>query len=286
MGTTTKPLPDHGTQYRYKGASNGSWPGCRCADCTRAHVRACALRAIAHLAGQPPLYPGEPLREHIALLMNSGMSQSLIARRAQVAQATISYLRRGLTNGCQRDKALRILAVVPGDFDAIAECPATGTVRRVRALYAVKHGAEAIAAATSLDRATISNIANGRYRVVSGATRAAVAEAYTSLRSRPGVSAKAGYTAAAQGWHDPQFWDDIDRIDDPDFDPAAVTGDTPKYMRLGEDALWLREQGFTRQQVADRLGENVDYVDQMVKRYRAVLAEQAEADTTRTKAAA
>jgi hypothetical protein len=62
---------------------------------------------------------------------------------------------------------------------------------------------------------------------------------------------------------------------------AAKAAAAGRGNAIAEDALWLRDQGYTRHQVADRLGESIDYIDQSVKRYRAALnaaeAEQAAA---------
>lgn len=257
MTTATK-IPDHGTQYRYKGARNGSWPPCRCDTCLHAHTKSCAKRTLAHLAGQPPLYPGAPIRQHIQTLQEAGMSYALIARRANVAKSTVSYLHRQLTQSCQRDKALRILAVTPGDFDAHAERPADGTTRRVRALYAIGHNHETVAAESGLHSATISHLANSRYRIVCGSTAAAVAAAYKTLSTRPGTSTKARARAAAEGWHGPLAWGSD--IDNPHAQPDTADVPDPELKRdelaaLRRDEIWLlATAGATDKEIARRVG--------------------------------
>ncbi|WUH94597.1 hypothetical protein OG900_33580 [Streptomyces sp. NBC_00433] len=224
MTTAVRPLPPHGTPTRYKGARNGSYPPCKCAACVRAHSLSCKKRTLAHIAGTPPLYPAEPLRQHIRTLTDTGMSQDLIARRAHVSHATVNYLMRGLTKGCRREKALRILAVTPGTFDAVAERPVTGTMRRIRALYAIGHNNVTIAGASGVAASAISSIANGHQSIVQGTTAAAITAAYKTLSKRPGTSAKAKSRARKLGWHGPLDWDDIDNPaaqPDPGTEPAA-----------------------------------------------------------------
>ena len=214
---STAYMPEHGTESRYKGARNGAWAACRCITCVSGHTRLCTLRQLAHLAGTPPLYPAGPLVQHIQLLIDGGMSQDLIARRAEVSHTTVRYLMRGLTKSTRREKALRILAVAPGDFDRAADRPAAGTIRRIRAMYSLGHNPQAIsAAAGGLAASSISAYANGHYAIAKGPTAAAIAAAYKTLSVRQGASAKARGRARRMGWHGPLAWGaDIDN-------PAAV----------------------------------------------------------------
>jgi hypothetical protein len=271
--TAVKYLPAHGTQYRYRGSRTGAWPGCRCTKCTLAHNRAQKGRALAHLAGQPPLYPAEPLVAHIKELASSGMSHALIARRANVAAATISYLTRGLTKSCQRDKALRILAVKPNDFDELAERPSLGSRRRVQALYAIGHNPITIAAAAELDDSTVSHLANGRHDTTDGRTAAAIRQAYQRLASTPGTSRKAKHRAGSLGWRDPQWWEDYGRIDDPNFDPDkadAAIGFRERAKLRREEIIHLAWCGHEPEQILDRLDNEVSIstVRQIVQEWR------------------
>lgn len=271
MTTVVRPLPDHGTQYRYKGARNGSWPPCRCNACLRAHTQSCTKRTLAHLAGQPPLYPGAPLRQHIQTLQEAGMSYALIARRAHVAKSTVSYLHRQLTQSCQRDKALRILSVTPGDFDAVAERPADGTTRRIRALYAIGHNHETVAAASGLHSATISHLANGRYRTVCGSTAAAVTAAYKALSTRPGTSTKARARAVTEGWHGPLAWgSDIDNPDaQPDTDGIGYQPPPKRDDLRTKEIEHLAGFGFSADTIAHQVGLPVADVVWRIKKIRA-----------------
>lgn len=212
---TRHPIPPHGTPARYKGTRHGR-PPCRCTACTRANRISGIRRQQARAAGETLLISRDTILPHLETLRDSGMSQTLIARHANISQATISYLLNGKIQSCRRAKALAILAVRPGQFDELAERPALGASRRVRALYAIGHGRNTISDATGLSACTIGQIANSRYTLVDGRVDAAIRLAYRQLVTTPGRSKKAAARAASQKWAPPGAWDDID---DPDAAP-------------------------------------------------------------------
>jgi DNA-binding CsgD family transcriptional regulator len=255
--TTARKLPPHGTEYRYRGPVDGSWPGCRCPKCTQAQARAGKVRALARLRGEDALHPAEPVVEHIKTLQASGMSYACIARQAGVANNTVTYLARGLSKKCRRDRALRILAVKPAEFDTRADRPAFMAIRRLRALYAIGHNPATIGAAANLDPSTISHVANGRYETVEATTDLGVRRAYAKLCTVAGSSAKAKKRAAALGWHGPLDWDDID---DPAAKPEtsrksrAQSSAKPKVYADPARVAELTRAGRTAQQIADELG--------------------------------
>lgn len=244
--TSQRPFPRHGSETRYKGARNGSYPPCRCSKCQRAHTRACARRTLAHLAGTPPLYPAGPLREHVTMLVAARMSHELIARRARVSPSTIRYLMAGKSKSCLREQALRILAVTPGDWDGQCARPVDGTRRRIQAMYWMGHSLDAIIAASGIGHNTISGIANGRHTVVKTATAAGIARAYRQLSARQGGSERAAKFARARGWHGPLAWGDD--IDNPEALPDTAETPDPVLNRdelaaERRDEIWLLATG-------------------------------------------
>ncbi|MGY0062775.1 hypothetical protein ACWY4P_40620 [Streptomyces sp. LZ34] len=218
MTTRTRQLPPHGDERRYKGTRSGNRPPCRCTKCTRANRIAGARRALSRLNGEELLISRDILMPHIELLRASGMSQGLIARQAGISQSTISYLVQGKIHACQRNKALGILAVRPGQFDNIAERPSLGATRRARALYALGHSRTAIRAACGLSECAIGYIANGYYRHIDGKVDEAIRLAYRTLGRTPGTSWKARKRAVDNNWAPPAAWDD-DTIDNPAAHP-------------------------------------------------------------------
>lgn len=262
---TSPKLPKHGTLYRYQGPNNGSWEPCRCTKCISFHSRACKARWVERVSGNPPSAPTGPVAAHIKTLLATGMSYSLIASRAGVARNTVSRIDLGEAKFLHRGSAQRILSVRPGDFDNTAIRPATGTIRRVQALYAIGHGARSISDASGIPQGTVSCIANGHWATVGGTMATTIQQAYQQLAHTPGTGAKAKHRAQKLGWLGPTWWDD-DELDDPDFTPAATP--TPRYLALAEDVLELERQGYTRQQIADRLGSTRDAMQRALGLYR------------------
>ncbi|MGW5197317.1 hypothetical protein [Streptomyces spiralis] len=216
MTTTAKPLPPHGSQARYKGATNR--PPCRCARCIRGWTQAGQRRQLLRLAGKPASLTRDEVAEvvaHIKACTNSGMSQCLIARRAGVSQSTVSRLLSNPQAGCLRIQGERILAVRPGDFDNVSDRPALGTIRRIRGLYYAGHGPQSITVHAPLTLTLITEIAGSVYESVAPTTEAAIKRACTALTSVEGTSYRARARALREGWAPLNAWDDID-------DPQAV----------------------------------------------------------------
>ena len=253
--TAIKPLPPHGTDARYKGNRTGTRPPCRCTQCTRAHRRADLERELRRQRGERNLIPREEDLPHIQMLRASGMSQTLIARQAGVSQAVISYITTGRNKTVQTEKARRILAVQPRRFDGNAERPAIGSIRRIRALYSLGHSRADIAALSGLSFASISCLADGRWKILDNKAATALADAYRQLANRRGTSWKNERRAAAEGWHGPLAWDDID---DPNEQP-----DTSGVVRLVkrrkgavdlEQVAYLTRLGRSAEQIAAEIG--------------------------------
>lgn len=216
MTTAAKPLPDHGTEARYKG--NSTRPPCRCRRCVTGWTRAGQKRHLLRLAGKPAsLTPPEVARvlAHIHTCQDTGMSQCLIARKAGVAQSTISRLLSNPGVTCLRQQGERILAVQPGDFDQRADRPATGTIRRVRALYFTAHGPASITRHADLSLTMVTEIAGAEYKTVSASTEETVRAACVALAGITGTCRSARVRAIREGWAPLGAWDEID-------DPEAL----------------------------------------------------------------
>lgn len=99
---------------------------------------------------------------------------------------------------------------------------ATGTRRRVQALYAHGHTGHTIAAHSGLHTRQIQQLgAPAGRRWVTPDTATAVTRAYQQLATQPGTSDDTRRRAAASGYLPPHVWGDD--IDDPTANPAAPT---------------------------------------------------------------
>jgi DNA-binding phage protein len=214
---TTRPIPPHGTEARYRG--NTSRPPCRCRKCIAGWTKAGQRRQLLRLAGKPASLTQQEVAAvitHIKACIDSGMSQCLIARKAGVAQSTISRLLTQPGTGCLRKQGERLLSVRIADFDARSDRPALGTVRRIRGLYYAGHGPQTISLYVPVSLTMITELAGGEYASVSAATETGVRNACTALAAVPGASSRTRARARREGWAPLTAWDDID---DPNAHP-------------------------------------------------------------------
>ncbi|WNI19137.1 hypothetical protein [Actinacidiphila sp. ITFR-21] len=231
-----------------------------------------------------PLADAEPVRAHVRGVMRAAdIGARRYADLAGISRGTLNSLLYGLGSGQAvarvTSSTARKLLAVRADAAHGLTLPAVGTIRRIHVL--IGEGWPQIHLGPRFDTHPqyVSQILQ-RDRVTT-ATAEAVARAYAALEGIDPIAdgipphgvALAKNAAIRNGWRDRAYWDDVGRIDDPTYDPASTDG-SPRYMSLGEDAIWLSEQGLTRRQVADRLGESVDYIDQSIRRYHAALAQK------------
>lgn len=261
---TTRPLPPHGSEARYKGSTTR--PACDCRTCIDGWTRAGKVRALARLNGTPASIPTDDVTRHIQHLYSKGWTAAQIASAAGVNTSTVYDHGQGKFPRIRRSTADRILAVQPG-LPSIGRTPAHGARRRIQALCAAGHSYASIAATAGLSDNGVRNILDQRELHVS--TDAAIRSTYQQLAGRAGTSNAARARAATAGWPDPTWWEDYGGIDDPDVDPATVIEvRTLRVLALAEDWEWLAAQGYSRTRAAERLGVTKGALDTAIVRAR------------------
>jgi hypothetical protein len=269
--TITKSLPPHGSEARYKGTKRR--PPCRCRRCVVGWTQAGQRRHLLRLAGKPASLTSEEVAAviaHIRDCLNAGMSQNVIARKAGIAQSTISRLLAPVASGCLRSQGERILAVTPGDFDEYGDRPAIGTVRRIRGLYLAGHGPGSIAPHAGLCETMVTELAGGKYLSVSARTETAVRRTVAALAGMPGRSLAARRRAKREGWTPLGAWD---AIDDPSCIPDT-DAEEPSFLERAElrreEIIHFAWHGDTPDQILARLdGEvSISTVRQIVQDWR------------------
>jgi AraC-like DNA-binding protein len=234
--------------------------GCREPGCEDANFRYLKQYRISrHRTGHRRV-ASAPVSNHVRALAAQGWSERQIAAAAQCSTRIINSLLNGQYPTTNAQYAARILATEP----TIAACPprtyvdATGTIRRAQALIAIGHPLIWIANETGMSRGALGRVLNHGHERLTARHAVAIADLYDKWKDHPGANTRARLRAAADGWRTPDYWDDVDHIDDPTFDPAA------KQLRIeqvGEDAAWLKQFGLTVEQIASRLGISRDYVE-------------------------
>lgn len=263
--------------------------GCRCAPCVEEGRRARrAMDKRLRLHG-PAYVDGAPAREHVLHLRASGMSNQQIAAAATMVAVTrgwpvvnrtqVRHLLGETGHGQARLRpttAAAFLAVPPAPTrplpvrphrDRSGRCagilvdPAP-TVRRLRALAAIGWTLRDVARHAGCSAETLRPFRRGTSgsRRASSGLAAAVARAYSELENTPGPSPRTRQVAAAQGWHPPGWWDDIDQgLGGEDGlgghleRPSAVAERRATTTARRAEVDRLTRLGFTADQIAERL---------------------------------
>lgn len=254
---SARPIPEHGTHARYKGSRKR--PGCRCADCTRAAVRADACRKLDRLAGRPRSVPAGPAQEHIRKLRAAGCAPIDIFRAAGMPEethcATFMAQRTVL-----RTTAEKILSV-PLDYQPERRyLDAFAAVRRIQALHVLGYPKARIAAEIKLGASCVSSILLGHQKVISADTDRALRKFYAWAVANPGKNVRAMNEAARLGWHGPAAWDDIDNpAEQPDAAaPQPEVSKRQQFLQLAAERRTeirlLASAGQQPAQIAQRVG--------------------------------
>jgi hypothetical protein len=101
----------------------------------------------------------------------------------------------------------------------------TGTARRLQALQAIGYCWRVLAVELELSPQRVANLARQRNPVVYPQTEARIRALYETLHDIPApsgyASARALATARKEGWHDPEYWDGWNDIDDPQHEAVG-----------------------------------------------------------------
>ncbi len=258
MTTRAKETP-HGT------LSCGKYRKCKRPECVEA-ARAYRLR-VYRLKGYgqwQPLVDAEPARQHLQKLNAMGCSYASIATalgKHKAAITNIAYEGARKTRRIRRELNDAILEIT---IDSIhpPRVDSTGTSRRIRALNAIGWPNTIIGEHIGSWNTQVNHIHH--QRKVLRETAMAVADCYERLRNldpiEQGVPAPVARSimarAAKHGARDPLWWEDWDRIDDPDFDPATAERELPRNglgaLRRGE-IQHLMSYGCEAEEIAHRL---------------------------------
>jgi hypothetical protein len=225
---------------------------------------------LQRLRGVQHLVDADPLREHVAALMDAGMSFKAIALTAGWSS------RNALADAMTRKRVMprtlaRVLAVrADSDNRRDAYVDATGSARRLQALAINGWPSRNLAARLGhKDPITIQHVANGKTPTIRLRTKDAIRALFDELWDQPGPSKRTANIAKAKGWLPALAWDD-DLIDRPEHEAEDVRRRGVSGGGSGitlEDIEEARQQGYgTAEQIGWRLGLSRDAVQQILSR--------------------
>lgn len=181
-----------------------------------------------------PLPPHGTAAATIQHYIDCGMTVQDIARASGCHPNTIQRARKPDMPVSARTIAR--VAAIRASLSPLAQVPAFGATRRVRAAIAIGHTETAFALEARLGLPYVSELAAGVRPVILASTHDRIDTAYRSLIARCAPegrgASRARNRARAAKWPTPEQWDDA--IDDPDADPAS-------WIRRGDDARTAEE---------------------------------------------
>jgi hypothetical protein len=274
--TTAKPLPDHGTTARAYGSPGYRLP-CKCEPCNIARRRHHKHARVNRQLGRSPFTSPAEAQAHLRELHQT-MSWKTLVTATDVELSNLILIYNGHRTKIRHETHAKIMAVqAPTQGDRGQYLGVTGSTRRVQALSCIGHSYTAIADAADTARNRILSIANGRQPTIRRALAERIDTAYQQLAFAPPpqnkFTSRTRNFARTNGWRDPQWWEDMGRIDDPNFDPDSADAELgfrelAKLRR--EEIIHLAWHGDTPEQILARLDNEVSIstVRQIVQEWR------------------
>lgn len=256
---------EHGTLKAYK------IDECRCRECRDANSKdkLVSNRQKAYGTFDRARVPVQPIRDHINLLIQAGVSDRSISEASGVSRTTIRAIMRGrnerggqINKSTTKEVAAAILALKPTTKILGDNCftDATGTRRRIQALATIGWPQSRIAARIGIRPSNIVTLlGQERVTVRMAKTVQGVYDQLWDQQPTTTTSYEAGAVRRSitlskrKGWAPPMAWDD-DTIDNPNTLPEL--GETQrKRETIADDVAFMHSTGSTRDEIADRLGQ-------------------------------
>lgn len=205
------------------GLYSGYVAGCRCPACGRANLHYDKQRDLRKLRG-PLVVPPDRAAQHIERCLQHGMTYEPFVD-AGISGA--SRIHRRLIANILATTEAKVLAVTP--IPGETWFPKRGAVRRLRALVALGHMQNRIAAEVGVAEQHLSMLIN-EYRSgrIEPGLWKRIDNAYRTLAMTPGDSDAARRRAQRNQWPSPLAWDCIDT----DPEPQGVRPDELTRRRV------------------------------------------------------
>lgn len=211
----------------------------------------------------------QPVVEHLVQLQRAGLSVGCISKCSGISAFGITLILRGRRQRVRADTAEKLLSVKPldvlrsNDGDYI---PSVGTVRRLRALYAIGYSGAVLAAGLGYDSDTVCRYLTGTKSLVRAFTARKVADMFDNLQVCPPPPSRSASRAINRarklGWAVPLAWPE-DRIDDPSARPYRPIELPEGWLDEYEK---LKSRGYTQKKIAALMGINSDSLRTRLRR--------------------
>jgi hypothetical protein len=272
----------HGTDRAYR-ADN-----CRCAACKAAHSAAAVriYRAQGYGTWDNGRTDAAPVREHLTMLLEQGLTMYAIATATDVSHTAITAILHGRTDRPGKpykttttDLAERILAFnpAPSNLRDTAIVPAVGGHRRLHALAALGWPQTALAARLNLTPTAYSALLRRTH--ITAARAKTIHALYNELWNTPPIPGKdatataitrARARARRESWAPPMAWDD-DTIDNPTASPDTTSprrapGRPRTIEALAEDVEFMYAAGASVSEIEQRTAHSWADIRSMLRR--------------------
>jgi len=256
--------PENGAQ-RCVRKPGSTWTACRCSEC---HVRRCRESKL-YRCGRLQLPDRDAAMARVLWWIDMGWEPSAIASATGLTLTGTQAILGRVKAGVRFLQGHTVAAVLGAGRPTSGRMLVVGTRRRLQALAWNGWTLEAISERTGVPMMSLSNARTGARRLVSVATRNAVADVYEQLQNQhqQGGSGRAAFIARKRGWAPPAAWDD-DTIDDPGAQPEGLVqrGRRTTDPLIVEDIADLHRVGYTDREIATRLGFNTPDAVAMIRR--------------------
>lgn len=252
MNTTDVHNPEAGIH----GHRGHSARRCPCTDCRAEESRQRKRRGYLQATGRSLFVDAAPIALHVDLMRARGAALNAIAAEAHCNPHTLYLLVADRHERIRRTIADRILAVqIENVIDRRRPVPAIGSTRRLRSLYAARHGLKAIAAETGHGRQLITSVVSGLQQTIGAGSADDIDRAWRTLKDTTGTSARNWHRAMREGWPTPDAWVDDD-IDAPEPTAEDLARDALEQALAGKPAPLTKEQQLHVTQVLTERGRS------------------------------
>jgi hypothetical protein len=211
-----------------------------------------------------------PVRSHLRALLDAGISVRAVHCLSGVEHQALAHLIVGgpetgtwPQGRIPAGAARAIMEIpVPAPVAVSTVVPATGTMRRLRALMALGHGPQDLAGQVGVTVMCLRGLLEGHCVVIHVDIARRAAAVFDTEQMTCGDNDAARREALDRGWDPPLAWDEHS-IDN----PAAEPDHSRPLARFDQRYLEFHDMGLSNDQIAARMNITMDSLARQLLRY-------------------